>query len=93
MIMKYIDIDPVAEVRRNRELLLEIHGGIEGLLEYMDEQRPELEQQGWEFVSAEDIAAKKYSQKEIWLGNLTSRALCSELRERLHEQLQTASVP
>lgn len=28
----YIDADPVAEVRRNRELLLEKYGGIDGLL-------------------------------------------------------------
>ena len=57
--MNYIDVDPVAEVRRNRELLLEKYGGIEGLHKHMDEERPKLEQQGWKFVSVEDIIAKK----------------------------------
>ena len=41
--MTYIDVDPVAEVRRNRELLLERYGGIDGLHKHMDEERPELE--------------------------------------------------
>jgi len=59
--MKYIDIDPVAEVRHNRALLLETHGGIEGLLRYMEEERPKLEQQGWEFVTVEEIREKKYA--------------------------------
>ena len=59
--MKYIDIDPVAEVRRNREILLEKHGGVEGLLKYMDEERPKLEKQGWKFLSLEEILAKKHS--------------------------------
>ena len=60
--MKYIDIDPVAEVRRNRELLLEKYGGIEGLLKHMDEEHPKLEQQGWKFISVEEILAKKYAR-------------------------------
>ncbi|MCL2054621.1 MAG: hypothetical protein FWG90_09370 [Oscillospiraceae bacterium] len=59
--MNYIDIDPVAEVRRNRELLLEKHGGIEGLFRYMDEERPKLEEQGWKFVSIEEVIAKKHT--------------------------------
>ena len=62
--MKYIDIDPVAEVRRNREFLLEKHGGIEGLLKHMNEERPKLEKQGWKFVSTEDIIAKKHSRAD-----------------------------
>jgi hypothetical protein len=41
--MKYVDIDPVEEVRRNRELLLEMYGGIEGLHKHMDEERPKVE--------------------------------------------------
>ena len=60
--MKYIDIDPVAEVRRNRELLLEKYGSIEGLHKHMDKERPELEKQGWKFITAEEILAKKYSR-------------------------------
>ena len=57
--MTYIDIDYVAEVRRNRELLLEKHGGIDGLHKHMEEERPELEKQGWKFVSVEEVLAKK----------------------------------
>ena len=57
--MMYIDDDPVAEVRRNRELLLERHGGIEGLHKYMDEERPELEKRGWKFMSIEEILLRK----------------------------------
>jgi hypothetical protein len=60
--MLYIDTDPVAEVRRNRELLLEKYGGIEGLHEHMDNERPNLEAQGWKFISTEEILAKKYAK-------------------------------
>lgn len=63
MIMQYIDIDPIAEVRRNRELLLEKHGGIDGLLKHMDEERPELEKQGWKFMTVDEILAKKRAQQ------------------------------
>jgi len=49
--MNYIDTDIVAEVRHNRELLLEQHGGIDGLHRYMDENRTKLEEEGWKFVS------------------------------------------
>ena len=60
--MRYVDIDLVAEVRRNRELLLEKYGGIEGLHKHMDEERPKLEAQGWKFISTEEILAKKYAK-------------------------------
>ncbi|MDR0548502.1 MAG: hypothetical protein LBI10_03705 [Deltaproteobacteria bacterium] len=56
--MKPVDIDPVEEVRRNRELLLEMYGGIEGLHKHMDEERPNLEKQGWKFMSDEEMAAR-----------------------------------
>jgi hypothetical protein len=62
--MEYLDINPVAEVRRNRELLLEMYGGIDGLHKHMDEERPLLEQQGWVFTSIEEILAKKHKQPE-----------------------------
>ena len=65
--MNYIDNDPVAEVRRNRELLLEKYGGIDGLHKHMDEARPILEQQGWKFVSVEEVRAKKRAR--IAVGN------------------------
>jgi hypothetical protein len=57
--MIYIDNDPVAEVRRNREALLEKYGGIDGLHKHMDEECSELEKQGWMFVSVEEILAHK----------------------------------
>ena len=57
--MNFIDNNPISEVRRNRELLLKKHQGIDGLHKHMDERRPELEKQGWKFVSAEEIAAKR----------------------------------
>jgi hypothetical protein len=57
--MTYIDNDPVAEVRRTREILLEQYGGIEGLHKHMDEERPELEKQGWKFMSVEEILTRK----------------------------------
>jgi hypothetical protein len=60
--MKYFNIDPIAEVRQNRELLLEKYGGIDGLLQHMDEERPKLEAQGWKFASLEEILAKKYAR-------------------------------
>ena len=59
--MKYIDIDPIAEVRRNRELLLETHGGMDNLLKRMDKERPTLEKRGWKFVSIDGIIAKKHA--------------------------------
>jgi len=54
--MKGYHDDIVAEVRHNREKLIEIHGGIEGLQKYMKEERPQLEKEGWRFVSAEEFS-------------------------------------
>jgi len=41
-------------------MLLEKYGGIDGLHEHMEEERPKLENLGWKFVSVEEILAKKY---------------------------------
>ena len=60
--MKYIDTDPVAEVRRNRELLLEKYGGIDGLHKHMDAERQEWEKRGWQFVTVEEVLAKKHTR-------------------------------
>ncbi|MDR2759375.1 MAG: hypothetical protein LBB78_08340 [Spirochaetaceae bacterium] len=50
--------DPIiAEVRRNREKLLEIYGGVDGLHKHMDDERPQLEKDGWHFVTSEEITA------------------------------------
>jgi hypothetical protein len=46
----------VTEVRRNRAKLLEMHGGMKGLQKYMKEERPQLEKEGWRFVSAEEFS-------------------------------------
>ena len=53
-------IDPIAEVRRNRELLLKKHGGLDGLHDHMTKERPKLEEQGWKFISAEEVLARKH---------------------------------
>ena len=60
-----IDTDLVAEVRRNRELLLKKYGGIDGLHKHMDEERPKLEKQGWKFVSVEEVQAKKRARVTV----------------------------
>jgi hypothetical protein len=60
MTMMTTTINPIAEVRRNRELLLERHGGIEGLHRHMDEERPTLEKSGWKFVSIQEVLGKKH---------------------------------
>lgn len=62
--MRYLDVDPVAEVRRNRELLLEKYGGIDGLHKHMDEERPKLEAQGWVFMPIEEIIAQNRANRE-----------------------------
>jgi hypothetical protein len=53
----YIEEDPVTEVHRIRAELLREYGGIKGYLKHLDEELPGLEQAGWHFVTAEEIAA------------------------------------
>ena len=53
----YLDVDPVAEVRRNRESILEQYGGMEGWHKHLKEQRPQLEAQGWKFMTVEEVSA------------------------------------
>ena len=57
--MANIDFNPIAEVRHNREQLLEQHGGIDGLHQHMDAERQKLEKQGWQFITADEVMAKK----------------------------------
>ena len=57
--MKGYHDEIVAEVRRNRAKLLKIYGGIEGLQKHMAEERPQLEKEGWRFVSAEMFSNSK----------------------------------
>ena len=57
--MANTDVNPIAEVRHNREQLLEKHGGIDGLHQHMQEERLKLEKQGWQFITANEVMAKK----------------------------------
>jgi len=57
-------IDPiVAEVRRNREELLEMYGGIEGYRKHLDEMRPIYEAQGWKYLTPEEVQALRDSSE------------------------------
>ena len=52
--------DPfVAEVRQNREKLLEQYGGFDGYMKHIDETRPRLEKEGWRFATEAELAAIK----------------------------------
>jgi len=57
--------DPITEVRRNRELLLKKYGGLDGLHDHMAKERPQLEKQGWTFISAEEVLARKYARTTV----------------------------
>ncbi|GAB7140504.1 hypothetical protein RsTz2092_04530 [Deferribacterales bacterium RsTz2092] len=63
--MIYADVNPLAEVRHNREKLLEIYGGIDGLHRHMNEERPELERQGWKFVDPKEVATRNNSAQNV----------------------------
>jgi hypothetical protein len=64
--MIYYEDDIVAEVRRNREELLEDHGGIEGYLKYLKEQRPKLEMQGWKIKTPKKtLAGEKHTETRV----------------------------
>ena len=58
------EINPIEETRHNREQLLEKHGGVGGLHRHMAKERQRLEAQGWQFVTVEEILAKKYAGRE-----------------------------
>ena len=55
----------VTEVRRNREKLLEIHGGIEGLQKYMKNEQPQLKKEGWCFIPAEEFSKSNKSSSVL----------------------------
>jgi hypothetical protein len=60
--MNYCEVeDPVAEVHRIRAGLLEEYGGIDGYLKHIREDlsHERLEREGWRFVTAEEIAARR----------------------------------
>ena len=54
-----LGINPIEETRRNRERLLEMHGGIDGLHRYMESEQERWEREGWRFVTIEEVLAKK----------------------------------
>ncbi|GHS93019.1 hypothetical protein FACS1894139_10840 [Planctomycetales bacterium] len=62
--------DPIlAEVRRRKEQLCTMYGGIEGLHRHMDEERPLLEKQGWKFADADELTALQTANKKpVWAG-------------------------
>jgi hypothetical protein len=62
----------VTEVRRNRAKLLEMHGGMEGLQKYMKDERPQLEKEGWRFVSVEEFS--KLNKSNMHGNSLESNA-------------------
>jgi hypothetical protein len=56
-----------AEVRHNREQLLESYGGLEGLRKHQAEERQQLEQQGWHFETPEETQIRRSQHaKKIW---------------------------
>ena len=86
MITKHTN--PVAEVRRNRELLLEKHGGIAGLHKHMDAEKPMLEKSGWKFVSAREVRAKKQAKPGGWEGKITMSSDFNEPMEEFQEYME-----
>jgi hypothetical protein len=51
--------DPILEeVRRMKADLLKTYGGIEGLHKHQDEVRPQLEKEGWKFITGEELRAR-----------------------------------
>jgi hypothetical protein len=58
--------DPIiAEVRRNRAMLLEMYGGIDGLHNHMDEDRLRLEKEGVHFLTDEEMAELQHRHDKI----------------------------
>jgi hypothetical protein len=58
--MKCLDTDIIAEVRQNREQLLKKYGGIDGYLQHLAEERPQLEKDGWKFVSIDEVRSRNH---------------------------------
>jgi hypothetical protein len=51
--------DPILEeVRQMKADLLKTYGGIEGLHRHQDEVRPQLEKEGWKFITGEELRAR-----------------------------------
>jgi len=52
-------------VRRNKAQLLEQYGGVAGLQKHQDEERPRLEQAGWNFITVADLQTMKHSHSRL----------------------------
>ncbi|GHU46519.1 hypothetical protein FACS1894200_00230 [Spirochaetia bacterium] len=53
----------VEEVRRHREELAEEYPTFEAYRKHCEERRPQLEKEGWKFVTLEEVLAKGKDQK------------------------------
>jgi len=63
--MKHYKDDIIAEVRKNREELLEEHGGIEEYLKYLQSQHSRWEAEGFRHVGLKEIQAQKCAEKMV----------------------------
>jgi hypothetical protein len=61
--MSYYHDEILTEVRRNKAELLETYGGVDGLLRHMDEERPQLEKDGWKFVDIDKVRDRNYRRQ------------------------------
>jgi predicted sulfurtransferase len=55
----------VTEVRKNREELLEEHGGIKGYLKYLQAQHSRWESEGFCFVSHEEVLRRQRQEESV----------------------------
>jgi hypothetical protein len=55
--------DILAEVRMNKAKVMTMYGGLDGLLKHMDEERPQLEAQGWKFTDIEEVYKDNFQRQ------------------------------
>jgi hypothetical protein len=55
--------DFITEVRERKAKLLEVYGGIDGLLRHQEEDRLRLEEEGWHFETPEEFQARTQNRK------------------------------
>ncbi|GHU51169.1 hypothetical protein FACS1894200_11110 [Spirochaetia bacterium] len=56
--MEYVEDEVMQELRRNKALLLERYGGIEGLHQHHTKERPLLEAKGCHFETEKEFAER-----------------------------------
>jgi hypothetical protein len=49
-------------VRQTKAQLLEQYGGVSGLQKHQEEERARLEQEGWKFITAEELKMMKHNR-------------------------------